>query len=48
MIVFKAPIGGDRNRAFGIIALTWIEFSIALIFVILRIFTRVVLVRHVG
>ena len=44
----QAPTGGDQNKAPGILALTWIEFSISLIVVVLRLFTRVVIVRHVG
>ena len=48
MAVTEAPAGGDRNRAPGIITLTWIEFSISFILVALRLFTRAVIVRHVG
>ena len=44
----EAPTGGDRNRASGILALTWIEFFISFILVALRMFTRAVIVRHVG
>ena len=44
----EAPTGGDRNRAPGILALTWIEFFISFILVALRMFTRAVIVRHVG
>lgn len=48
MTVSEAPVDGDQNRASGIMALIWIEFSIVLILVTLRIFTRVVIIRHVG
>ena len=48
MAVLEAPAGGDRNRAPGILTLTWIEFSVSFILVALRLFTRAVIVRHVG
>lgn len=48
MIVLKAPASGNQNRAPGILALTWIGCSISLIVVALRMFTRTVIVRHVG
>ncbi len=44
----QAPAGGDQNKAPGLLALTWIEFSISLIVVVLRLFTRALIVRHVG
>ena len=44
----QAPAGGDQNKAPGILALTWIEFSISLIVVVLRLLTRALIVRHVG
>ena len=48
MAVLEAPVGGDRNRAPGILTLTWIEFSVSFILVALRLFTRTVIVHHVG
>ena len=44
----QAPTGGDQNKAPGILVLAWIEFSISLIVVVLRLFTRALIVRHVG
>ena len=48
MAVLEAPAGGDQDRAPGILALTWIECSISVIAVTLRIFTRAVIIRRVG
>lgn len=48
MALLESPAGGNQNRAPGILALTWIAFSISLIAVALRMFTRAVIVRHVG
>ena len=44
----QAPTGGDQNKAPGVLVLAWIEFSISLIIVVLRLFTRALIVRHVG
>lgn len=48
MATLEAPADGDQNRAPGILAVTWIECSISVIVVTLRMYTRAVLVRHVG
>lgn len=37
MGALEAPVGGDRNRAPGILTLTWIEFSVSFILVALLI-----------
>ena len=48
MALLESPAGGNQNRAPSILALTWIAFSISLIAVAVRMFTRAVIVRHVG
>ncbi|KAL8952534.1 MAG: hypothetical protein Q9222_001564 [Ikaeria aurantiellina] len=41
-----APPGGDTSRASELLAATWIEFSISLVFVGLRFYTRIKITRN--
>ena len=43
-----APVGGNHNRAPGILALAWIECSFSLVFVAARMYTRARITRYVG
>ena len=44
----SAMVGGDRNRAPGILALAWIELSLSMAFVAARMHTRATITRYVG
>lgn len=43
----SAPLDGDRNRAFELLTVSWLFFSISTVLVIGRMYSRVVVKRNV-